>query len=50
MLQNVKGWIDRNVDKKQMTTLIVTGAVVGVAAYGLRQAGFGKVATVVKGG
>ena len=49
-MQGIKNWINQNVDKKQMTTLIVTGAVVGVAAYGLRSAGFGKVATVVKGG
>lgn len=49
-MESIKQWFNQNVDKKQMTTLIVTGVVVGVGVYGLRSAGFGKVATVVKGG
>lgn len=49
-MESIKQWFNQNVDKKQMTTLIVTGVVIGSAVYGLRSAGFGKVATVVKGG
>lgn len=49
-MESIKQWFNQNVDKKQMTTLIVTGVVIGGAVYGLRSAGFGKVATVVKGG
>jgi rhodanese-related sulfurtransferase len=49
-MEKIKSWFNQNVDKKQMTTLIVTGVVVGAGVYGLRKAGFGKVATVVKGG
>ncbi|WP_342632497.1 hypothetical protein [Marinobacter alkaliphilus] len=49
-MDNVKRWFNQNVDKKQMTTLIVTSAAIGLAVYGARKAGFGTVATVVKGG
>lgn len=49
-MDNVKQWFRDNVDTKQMTTLIVTSAVLGGAVYVLRQTGYGKVATVVKGG
>jgi len=49
-MESIKAWFNQNVDKKQMTTLIVTGVVIGGAVYGLRSAGLGKVATVVKGG
>lgn len=50
MIDKVKNWWNQNVDKKQLTTIVVAGVVVGGMAYGLKQAGFGKVATVVKGG
>ena len=49
-MDSVKQWFRDNVDTKQMTTLIVTTAVIGGAAYAMRKAGYGKVATVVKGG
>lgn len=49
-MNSVKAWFDQNVDKKQLTTIIVAGVMVGGAVYGLRSAGFGKVASVVKGG
>lgn len=49
-MQSIKDWFAANVDKKQMTTLIVTSVVIGAAAYGIRKAGYGKVASVVKGG
>ena len=49
-MNSIKAWFNQNVDKRQLTTIIVAGALVGTAAYGLRSAGFGKVANVVKGG
>ncbi|WP_199453507.1 hypothetical protein [Marinobacter sp. bablab_jr008] len=49
-MEKIKTWFNQNVDKKQMTTLIVTGIVVGGTVYAARKAGFGTVATVVKGG
>lgn len=49
-MNKVKQWFNDNVDRKQMTTLLVTTAVIGGAAYGLKKAGYGKVATVVTGG
>lgn len=49
-MDSVKQWFRDNVDTKQMTTLIVTSVVIGGAVYGLRKTGYGKVATVVKGG
>jgi len=49
-MDRLKAWFNQNVDKKQMTTLIVTTAAIGVGVYGLNKAGFGKAAKVVKGG
>lgn len=49
-MDSLKNWFNNNVDRKQMTTLLVTGVVLGATVYGLRSAGLGKVATVVKGG
>lgn len=49
-MDKVKAWFTANVDKKQMTTLIVTTVAIGGGVYALRKAGLGKVATVVKGG
>jgi len=49
-MEKAKQWFRNNVDQKQMVTLLVTTAVIGGAAYGLKKAGYGKVATVVKGG
>lgn len=49
-MNSVKTWVNQNIEKKQFWTIIAAGAFVGVAALGLRQAGLGKVATVVKGG
>jgi hypothetical protein len=46
----IKQWFADNVDQKQMVTLLVTSIVLGGAVYGLKSTGFGKVATVVKGG
>jgi uncharacterized membrane-anchored protein len=48
-MDSVKNWFRDNVDQKQMVTLLVTGVVIGTAAYGLRKAGYAKVANVVKG-
>jgi len=50
MFDKFNAWVDKNIDKKQLVTIVAAGVVVGGAAYGLKQAGFGKVATVVKGG
>ncbi len=49
-MDKLKAWWNTNVDKKQLTTIVVATAVIGTAAYAARQAGFGKVATAVKGG
>lgn len=49
-MNSVKTWVNQNIEKKQFWTIIAAGAAVGLAAYGLRAGGFGKVATVVKGG
>jgi hypothetical protein len=49
-MDGIKNWFAVNVDKKQMTTLIVTSVVLGGAVYGLRKTGFGQVASVVRGG
>jgi hypothetical protein len=49
-MNSVKAWFDRNVDKKQMVTIIVSSAAIGTAVYAARKTGFGKVANVVKGG
>ena len=49
-MDKLKTWWNTNVDKKQLTTIVVASAVIGVAAYGANKAGFGKVAKVVKGG
>lgn len=50
LMNKFKQWIDANIDKKQLMTILAAGVVVGTAAYGLKQAGFSKAATVVKGG
>lgn len=50
MLEKIKSWVRQNIDQKQLVTIVAAGVVVGGAAYGLKKAGFGKVATVVKGG
>lgn len=49
-MNKVKQWWDQNVDKKQLTTIIVASAAIGSIAYAARKTGFGKVANVVKGG
>lgn len=49
-MEKMKQWFNNNVDRKQMTTLIVTTAAIGGAVYLARKGGFGTVATVVKGG
>lgn len=49
-MDGIKNWIDQNIDKKQMKTLLLTSVMIGGTVYVLRQAGYGKVATVVKGG
>jgi hypothetical protein len=43
-------WINTNVDRKQMTTIVAASIVVGGLVYGAKVAGLGQVATVVKGG
>lgn len=42
--------IERNIDWKLVTSTLVAGAILGMSVYGLKKAGLGKVATVVKGG
>lgn len=49
-MDKVKQWFAANVDRKQMTTLIVTTAAIGGIVYAARKAGFNTVATVAKGG
>jgi hypothetical protein len=49
-MEKFKSWWNANVDKKQLTTIMVASAAIGVVAYGANKAGFGKVAKVVKGG
>jgi len=46
----IKAWIDNNIDRKQMYTIIAATAAVGGAVYVARKAGMRDVATVVKGG
>ena len=40
----------RNIDWKLVTSTLVAGALLGAGVYGLKKAGLGKVAAVVKGG
>ena len=49
-MDSIRNWFRDNVDQKQMTTLIVTSVVIGGSVYALRKTGYGKVASVVKGG
>lgn len=49
-MEKITQWFNNNVDRKQMTTLIVTTAAIGGAVYVARRAGYGGVASVVKGG
>lgn len=49
-MNKINDWFRENVDRKQLTTILVATAVTGAMVYGARQAGLGKVATVVKGG
>lgn len=49
-MNGLKTWFDNNVDRKQMTTILVSSAAIGLAVYGLRKGGFSTVASVVKGG
>lgn len=49
-MNSVKTWVDNNIDRKQMTTIVAASVVIGAAAYAARAAGLGKVSTVVKGG
>lgn len=49
-MDRFKSWWNTNVDKKQLTTIVVASAFIGGAAYAANKAGFGKVAKVVKGG
>lgn len=41
--------VKRNIDWRQVTSMVVAGVIVGVGVYGLRKAGLGTVATIVKG-
>ncbi len=43
-------WIRRNIDQKQLFTIVAAGLVTGLIVYGARKAGMGTVANVVKGG
>ncbi|MDX1800404.1 MAG: hypothetical protein R3303_05690 [Marinobacter sp.] len=49
-MDSIKNWWNQNVDKKQLTTIVVASAVVGGLAYAARSTGFAKIGTVVKGG
>lgn len=49
-MDKLKSWWMTNVDKKQLTTIVVASAVIGGAAFAAQKAGFGKVSKVVKGG
>jgi len=49
-MDKLKTWWNTNVDKKQFTTIVVATAFLGGAAYVAKKAGYGKVATAVKGG
>ena len=49
-MRDIQRWFRDNVDTTQMFTLIVTSAVIGGTAFALRRSGFGKAASVVKGG
>jgi hypothetical protein len=49
-MNGIKDWINTNVDRKQMTTIVAASIVVGGLVYGAKMAGLGQVATVVKGG
>lgn len=49
-MDKIRTWFDQNVDKKQMTTLVVTSVVIGGIVYGARKAGFSSVASIAKGG
>lgn len=49
-MDKLKTWWSTNVDKKQLTTIVVASAVVGGIAFAANKAGLGKVANVVKGG
>lgn len=48
-MNGIKNWVDQNIDKKQLATIVAASVVIGATAYGLRKAGLGKVANVVKG-
>lgn len=43
-------WVRRNIDTKQLYTIVAAGLVTGLIVYGARKAGMGTVATLVKGG
>ncbi|MFL1484902.1 hypothetical protein [Marinobacter sp. LN3S78] len=49
-MDRIKSWWNTNVDKKQLTTIVVASAVIGGAAFAAQRAGFGKAAKIVKGG
>ena len=48
-VDNAKRSLERNIDWKIVTSTVVAGVVVGVGIWGLKKAGLGKVAAVVKG-
>lgn len=49
-MDRMKNWFNNNVDRKQLTTILVSSAAIGLAVYGARKAGFNTVATIAKGG
>lgn len=50
MVQEKVNKVKNNIDWKLVTSAVVASVVIGAGVYGLRKAGLGKVATVVKGG
>ena len=49
-MNSVKQWFDENVDKKQLTTIVMASVAIGGSVYLARKAGLNTVATIAKGG
>lgn len=49
MVQEKLQTVKNNIDWKLVTSAVVASVVIGAGVYGLRKAGLGKVANIVKG-
>ena len=49
-MNGITNWINNNVDRKQLTTIVAASIVVGGIVYAAKATGMGSIATVVKGG